>query len=152
MSKFYSVPVPSVGVKKVPNPLPESLTPFFHVTDGESALQTQILQKNNRNQKEGQEKTFKTVLEEKAEAASLIFCQVCVIFEESVVFCLIDCLAINCREEPECWPAGQQFFISAIWLRAAAVMQWCYSRTQFDFFFALFFSTGVFLFICLTRS
>lgn len=58
MSKFYSVPVPSVGVKKVPNPLPESLTPFFHVTDGESALQTQILQKNNRNQKEGQEKNL----------------------------------------------------------------------------------------------
>lgn len=72
MSKFYSVPVLSVGIKKVLNPLPESLTPFFHVTDGDSALQTQILQKKTTGIKErGKKKPSETVLEEKAEAASL---------------------------------------------------------------------------------
>lgn len=118
MNMFLNVPILSVGIKKVLNPLPDCLTPFA-ISQTELLLLTQILivespSEKNCKQRAGGENIFKTVLEEKAEVASLFFCQVCVLVEESVVFCLIDCLANNCREEPECWPAGQQFFISAI--------------------------------------
>lgn len=133
MNMFWNVPFLYAGIKKVLNPLPDCLTPLCHITDRAFAPDTDphcgisFRKKKNSKQRRRQaeaEGAFSRLFWKKRQRLHLFFCQVCVLVEESVVFCLIDCLANNCREELECWPAGQQFFISAILKRKSGKKSW----------------------------